>query len=82
MQFNKKNTSFCVQLKCLENRLFINCFDYELKIVRALIEFSYKSHNPGLVDSVKFVLNKISQCLEQRSDVIYWYQILNNNNIT
>ncbi|CAF0930523.1 unnamed protein product [Brachionus calyciflorus] len=75
---SKKNTSFCAQLKCLEKRLFINCFDYELKIVKALIEFSYKNLNFGLVESVKFVVNKICQNLEQRSDVQYWYQILNN----
>ncbi|CAF1122142.1 unnamed protein product [Brachionus calyciflorus] len=75
---SKKNTSFCAQLKCLEKRLFINCFDYELKIVKALIEFSYKNLNSGLVESVKFVVNKICQNLEQRSDALYWYQVLNN----
>ena len=75
--FNKKNTSFCVQLKCLESRLFINCFDYQPKIIKALIEFSYKSHNRGLVDSVKFVIINLTQNLERRSDVIYWYKILN-----
>ncbi|RNA26063.1 hypothetical protein BpHYR1_030328 [Brachionus plicatilis] len=32
---DKKNTSFCEQLKRLEKRLFINCLEYESKIVKA-----------------------------------------------
>ncbi|CAF0806246.1 unnamed protein product [Brachionus calyciflorus] len=46
-QFNKKNTCLCVQLKSLENRLFINCFDHEPKLIKALIKFSFKNNNRG-----------------------------------
>ncbi|RMZ99524.1 hypothetical protein BpHYR1_006697 [Brachionus plicatilis] len=48
---DKKNTSFCEQLKRLEKRLFINCLEYEYKIVKALISFSFRSLKVGLVDS-------------------------------
>ncbi|RNA15887.1 hypothetical protein BpHYR1_029744, partial [Brachionus plicatilis] len=54
---DKKNTSFCEQLKRLENRLFINCLEYESKIVKALISFSFRSLKVGLVDTEKFVLS-------------------------
>ena len=61
---DKKNTSFCVQLKRLEKRLFINCLEYEYKIVKALISFSFRSLKMGLVDSVKFVISSITYYME------------------
>ncbi|RNA24817.1 hypothetical protein BpHYR1_038473 [Brachionus plicatilis] len=53
----KKNASFCEQHKRLEKRLFINCLEYESKIVKALISFSFRSLKVGLVDSLIMTLD-------------------------
>ena len=65
---DKKNTSFCIQLNRLEKRLFINCLEYESKIVKALISFSFKSVKMGLVDSVKFVVSSITYYMETNQE--------------
>lgn len=55
----------CVQDKYLvpsrlETRLFINLLDYDTKTKKSLISFSFRNANSGLVDSAKFVINKIA----------------------
>lgn len=76
--FNKKNTSFCKQLNGLEKHLFINCLEYDLNTVKSLIAFSFKCVNTGLVDSVKFVIGKISKFMELNLEFFDLYNLLKN----
>jgi hypothetical protein len=74
----KKSTSFCAQLNRIERRLFVNCLEYDTKMVKSLIEYSFKSHNTGLVDSVKFVIGRIADLMDANQDFFYLYAMLNN----
>ncbi|RNA24318.1 hypothetical protein BpHYR1_014391 [Brachionus plicatilis] len=46
-------------------------------MVKALIEFSFKCLNTGLVESIKFIINKINNRVNEEINIFYWYRLLN-----
>ena len=81
-----RSNSFSNQLKFVQNKIHINCIDYNKKTSINLIDFVFKENNKGAVDSVCFYFHLIKTNMERKIDYFYIYfelnRLLNINSIT
>lgn len=78
-KFDRSNTSFCNQLGNLSGSLLIDCSVFKYKTSLDVIDLKFSCNNQGLVDSVKFLLSRISALMENNSNFfIYMMNSANN----
>ena len=73
----RRSTSFCKQLKQLENLIHINCTKYKLDISIKLTEFNFECLNIGLIESIKYYFFLIKTGIENN---INYYNVYNDLN--